>query len=250
MRYPKRKDVSNHERISQSCCFATSTEANQFWALQSLKTPFINYCQLYLHFHLVHVPFFFPSISPFTLVVCACWSVCGCWSDLKLIPSLIYIHLQQISIYTSLSSHPDLVLDLLFSGPEKMGDLLHPPGMASWPWPPGTAIVARSPSPRLGFCILILLAGSCDIEIPVGLLCFLVGLCGIASGVMQSGPRRFELVDAFLGHFEREVYCPVCGELSGSMKLGIKLHSYSRFQRTSATNSSIYAQTSSLAAIK
>jgi hypothetical protein len=74
----------------------------------------------------------------------------------------------------------------------------------------------------LGFCILILLAGSCDIEIPVGLLCFLVGLCGIASGVMQSGPRRFELVDAFLGHFEREVYCPVCGELSGSMKLGIK----------------------------
>ena len=117
LRYPNRKDVSNHERIRQSCCFATSTEANQFWALQSLKTPFINYCQLYLHFHLVHVPFFFPSISPFTLVVCACWSVFACWSDLKLIPSLIYIHLQHISIYTSLSSHPDLVL----------GDILHPP---------------------------------------------------------------------------------------------------------------------------
>lgn len=38
----------------------------------------------------------------------------------------------------------------------------------------------------LGFCLLILLAGSCHIEIPVGFLCFLVGLCGIASGVMQS----------------------------------------------------------------
>jgi len=38
----------------------------------------------------------------------------------------------------------------------------------------------------LSFCILILIVGSLHIDIPVGLLCLLVGFCGIASGVMQS----------------------------------------------------------------
>eukprot|EP00913_Durusdinium_trenchii_P008443 g7928.t1 len=38
----------------------------------------------------------------------------------------------------------------------------------------------------LGFSLLILLAGFCDIDMPVYLLCSLVGLCGISSGLMQS----------------------------------------------------------------
>ena len=60
----------------------------------------------------------------------------------------------------------------------------------------------------LGFSLLILLAGFCDIDMPVYLLCSLVGLCGISSGLMQSISAFSEVCYVQMPKLLHSVYVP------------------------------------------